>query len=70
MEKRRNMKDRDNIEIVELTKTINKKKKEDVRKLLSSTTDKTTKRRLGIGKSRMFAIKKVNGEVTQYKLYR
>ena len=76
MQKRRNMKvttARDNIELAELTKTINKKKKEDVRKfnmqkvneaLISGTSVKTTKRKLGIGKSQMYAIKKHNGEVT------
>ena len=81
MKKRRNMKVgtvRDNIELVELTKTINKKKKEDVRKfnmqkvnqaLISGTSVKTTKKRLGIGKSQMFAIKKPDGEVTYNRNY-
>ena len=76
MQKRRNMKiqsARDKIEAVELTKTINKKKQEDVRKfnmtkikeaLLSGTSVKTAKRKLGIGKNQMYAIKKPNGELT------
>merc|ERR1712035_15532 len=60
-------------EVVELTKTINKKKQEDVRKfnmtkikeaLLSGTSVKTAKNKLGIRKNQMYAIKKPNGELT------
>ena len=76
MKRRRNMRTtsiRDKIELAELTKTINKKKKEDVRKfnmqkineaVILGTSFKTAKRRLGIGKSQMYAVKKPDGEVT------
>ncbi|XP_069992370.1 uncharacterized protein [Penaeus vannamei] len=64
------------IELDELTKTINKKKKEDVRKfntyiinqaVISGTSMKATKRRLGIGRNQMYAIKKPDREVTYNK---
>ena len=79
MQKRRDMKvssNRDKIELVELTKTINKKKREDVRKfntqiineaVISGTSMKAAKRRLGIGRNQMYAIKKPDGEVTHNK---
>lgn len=79
MQRRRNMKAmavRDKIELVELTKTINKKKKEDVRKfnmekineaVVHGTSLKTAKRKLGIGTSQMFAIRKPDGEITHNK---
>lgn len=76
MEKRRNMKTmtvRDKIELVELRKTINKKKREDVRKfnmekineaVVQGTSFKTTERKLRIGRSQMFALRKPDGEIT------
>ena len=76
MQKRREMKVRsvrNKIEYVELTKTINKKRKEDVRKfnvqkineaIVAGTSVKVVKRKLGIGKNQMYAIKKPNNEIT------
>ncbi|XP_069990643.1 uncharacterized protein [Penaeus vannamei] len=79
VEKRRVMKvssNRDTIELAELTKTIIKKKKKDVRKfstqilnetVISGTSMKTAKRRLGIGRNERYAIRKPDGEVTYDK---
>ena len=76
LKKRRNMKirtDRDKIEAAELSKIINKKKTEDIRKfnmtkieetLRNGRSMKATKRMLGIGKSQMFSLRNSNGEVT------
>ncbi|XP_069989446.1 uncharacterized protein [Penaeus vannamei] len=79
VQKRRAMKvssNRDKIELAELTKTIKKKKREDVRKfntqiinkaVISGTSMEAAKRRLGIGRYQMYAIKKPDGEVTHNK---
>ena len=73
MERRRNRKPSNIIESVELNKLINKKKREDVRKfniktvneaIIQGTSFKTAKRKLGIGRSQMFAIRKPDGEIT------
>ena len=75
LKKRRNMvvrTDRDKIEAAELSKTINKKKNQDIRNFNMSKIEETlrnggsmknTKRRLDIGRSQMVSLRNANGEV-------
>lgn len=80
MEKRRNLyarSARDKTDIVELTKTINKKKQRDVRQynmaklneaLVSDTISKSFKRNLGAGKNKMYVARQPNDELIYNRL--
>lgn len=61
------------IELIDFTKTINKNKKENVHKfsmekineaVIQDISFKTVKRKLAIGEGQMIAIKKSDGEIT------